>query len=115
VGAAGTPVARAEAHPATGQPQQIRRRAVRLAAVWASVRPGKQVAGRTGSERIGRGHAHLWPLVCLGFPLRFSIAAQVLDEKSLRKDGGVLRLRRRRCRGAGVGVPRTSGRVRRAG
>jgi hypothetical protein len=78
------------------QPQQIRRRAVRLAAVWASVRPGKQVAGRTGSEQIGRGHARVWPLVCLGFPLRFSIAAQVLDGKPLRKDGDVLRLRRRR-------------------
>jgi hypothetical protein len=46
------------------------------------------VAGRTGSGRIGRGHARVWPLVCLGPPLslRISTAAQVLDEK-LKKKG----------------------------
>jgi hypothetical protein len=68
---------------------------VRLAAVWASVWPGKQVAGRTESKRIGRGHARVQPPVYLVPPYGFSRQLKSSTKCAYGGGGGIRPCRRR--------------------
>jgi hypothetical protein len=52
-------------------PHAIPRWAVQLGSVWAGVWPGKRVAGRTGSRRIGCGHSRVWFPVYRAVPCCF--------------------------------------------
>jgi hypothetical protein len=52
-------------------PHGIPRVAVRLGPEWAGVWPGRRVAGRTGSERIGCGHSRVWSPVYRAVPCYF--------------------------------------------
>jgi hypothetical protein len=65
-------------------PHGIRLGAVRPGAVQASVWLRAGVAGRSGSERIGCGHAGMWPLVHRPI-LCLRLRSYVLDQMSTRK------------------------------
>jgi hypothetical protein len=71
------------------------RAAVRLGSVWAGVWPGKRVAGRTGSGRIGCGHSRVWFPVYRAVPCCFNVA-QGVRRNAPKGDGGVSRPCRRR-------------------
>jgi hypothetical protein len=65
-------------------PHGIPRWVVRLGPEWAGVWPGRRVAGRTGSERIGCGHSRMWQHVHRAAPCCFEGGPKVFDGKLLR-------------------------------
>jgi hypothetical protein len=68
---------------------------VRLGSVWAGVWPGKRVADRTGSGRIGCGHSRVWFAVYRAVPCCFKVA-QGVRRNAPKGDGGESRPCRRR-------------------
>jgi hypothetical protein len=76
-------------------PHAIPRWAVRLGSVWAGVWPGKRVADRTGSGRIGCGHSRVWFAVYRAVPCCFKVA-QGVRRNAPKGDGGESRPCRRR-------------------
>jgi hypothetical protein len=63
-------------------PHAIPRWAVRLGPEWAGVWPGRRVAGRTGSARIGCDHSRVWSPVYRAVPCCIEGCPRCLTECS---------------------------------